>query len=64
MSQTLGAAAQRLVPLAARLLGWSPDTFWNATPAELAAALAPPGERADPLDRATLNRMMEHDNDR
>lgn len=64
MSDRFGPAALRLFPIAARLLGWSPDMFWNATPAELATALAPPGERADPLDRATLNRMMEHDDDR
>lgn len=64
MSAHFGAAALNLVPLAARLLGWTPDLFWNATPAELAAALATPGPRADPLDRATLNRMMEHDDDR
>jgi uncharacterized phage protein (TIGR02216 family) len=41
------------------LLGWRPDDFWNATPAELAtilAALTPNGEAAD---GATLSQMME-----
>ncbi|PEQ14678.1 hypothetical protein B2G71_00435 [Novosphingobium sp. PC22D] len=52
--------------LAARLLGWRPDTFWNATPAELAAALGIGMDPASPgaIDRATLQRLMEHDHDR
>jgi hypothetical protein len=33
-------AAARLAGLAGALLGWRPDEFWNATPAELAAVLA------------------------
>ena len=41
-------------------LRWSPDTFWRATPRELAAALAslaPP--RAPPATRADLARLMQ-----
>jgi hypothetical protein len=34
------AAAARLAGLAGALLGWRPDEFWKATPAELAAILA------------------------
>jgi len=34
-----GEAAQRLAGAAAMLLGWRPDEFWNATPAEMATAL-------------------------
>ena len=45
--------------LAARMLGWRPNDFWAATPAELAGALAPvanaPGQ---PLARADLEKMM------
>jgi uncharacterized phage protein (TIGR02216 family) len=33
-------AAARLAGLAGALLGWRPDEFWRATPAELAAILA------------------------
>ncbi len=33
-------AAARLAGLAGALLGWRPDEFWRATPAELAAVLA------------------------
>lgn len=61
---TFGAIATALWGVAARQLGWRPDEFWRATPAELLAALAPPPgtETADPpLDRAALERMMEHD---
>lgn len=58
-------AALGLCTLAAQALGWRPSEFWVATPAELAAALglstitAPPG-----LDRALLEKLMEHDNER
>lgn len=31
--------AGRLAGLAGAVLGWRPDDFWNATPAELAAVL-------------------------
>ena len=36
---TFGEAAERLAGAAALLLGWRPDEFWQATPAELATAL-------------------------
>ena len=58
MSESFGLAALGLCGLAARLLGWRPPEFWAATPAELAAALPPPGTPAS-LDRAELTRMME-----
>lgn len=34
------AAAGRLAGFAGALLGWSPDRFWQATPAELDAVVA------------------------
>jgi uncharacterized phage protein (TIGR02216 family) len=53
-------AASRLAGAAALLLGWRPDEFWRATPAELAAVLAvAKGEAAAGLDRAELERLME-----
>lgn len=61
MSDSLGLAAISLYGISARLLGWKPDEFWSATPAELAAALSLPGVPAS-LDRTYLNRMMELDN--
>ncbi len=65
MSGRFGPAALRLSGLTMRLLGWSPDTFWHATPAELAAALAPDSEaQPQPLGRADLARLMEMDHDR
>ena len=39
MSELFGASANRLAGLAARLLGWRPGEFWEATPAELASGL-------------------------
>ncbi|WP_067737914.1 phage tail assembly chaperone [Novosphingobium naphthalenivorans] len=59
-------AALALCALAARTLHWHPHEFWAATPAELAAALGllAPGSAQPGLDRATLQRLMEHDHDR
>ena len=53
------AAAGRLAGIAGALLGWRPDEFWRATPAELATvleALMPPA--AEGLDRDGLARLM------
>ena len=62
VSGRFGAAAARLSGQAALLLGWTPDTFWAATPEELATILAalraPDGEA---VDRGTLDRLMEQD---
>jgi hypothetical protein len=60
MSGSFGRAALRLCGLAARSLGWRPAEFWAATPAELAAVLAPP-DAVRPLDRGDLSRLMEQD---
>ena len=62
MSHTFGPGAARLGGLAARLLGWRPEHFWSATPAELAAILAPFSSADQPLARTDLDRLMEQDN--
>jgi hypothetical protein len=62
MSHAFGPGAARLSGLAARLLSWRPDEFWRATPAELAATLAPFASADQTLARDDLNRLMERDN--
>ena len=60
VADRFAAAAARLAGLAGVLLGWSPEVFWRATPAELRTvleALAGPGER--PVERGELARLME-----
>jgi hypothetical protein len=53
-------AAARLAGLAGVLLGWRPDDFWKATPAELAGAVqAMAGEQAEPVAAPDLRRLME-----
>jgi hypothetical protein len=48
--------------IATRAFGWAPQIFWNATPAELAAILAPDNaEAALPLGRTELTQLMERD---
>ena len=54
-------AAGRLAGVAGWLLGWRPDEFWRATPAERAAVLrAAGGEDAAEVgvDGAELGRLM------
>lgn len=52
--------AVRLAGFAGAVLGWSPDIFWQATPAELAAVVrAMVGETAAPPDAAMLARLKE-----
>lgn len=62
MTGHFGPGAARLGGLAARLLGWRPDHFWAATPAELAAILTPYTSAGEGLARPDLERMMEQDN--
>ena len=62
MSDRFAAGAGRLAGLAGALLGWSPDCFWRATPAELAgvvAALTGEDGGAMPPDATTIARMRE-----
>jgi uncharacterized phage protein (TIGR02216 family) len=52
--------AARLAGFAGALLGWSPDEFWRATPAELAAVLkaaAGAGGGVSSADCADLDRL-------
>jgi hypothetical protein len=59
-------AARRLAGLAGAMLGWRPDEFWSATPAELAAILevlagrggGEGGGSAGPDDLERLKRMF------
>ena len=52
-----GEAAARFAGAAAMLLGWRPNEFWEATPAELAAALQLNAETEGP-DGETLAELM------
>lgn len=54
-------AVPRLFAIAAQRLGWTPETFWHATPADLLLALGPPTRVTAPLTRSDLARMMELD---
>lgn len=61
MSESFAAAAGRIAGIAGAILGWRPDEFWHATPAELAtvlAALAGEGD-APPPGATERNRLME-----
>lgn len=53
---TFGHRSVELAGFAARLLGWRPDEFWRATPAELATALS--NEAVSPVETDELERLM------
>ena len=53
---TLGQRATGLAGLASRLLGWRPDEFWGATPAELATALG--SDELKPVAGDDLAKLM------
>jgi uncharacterized phage protein (TIGR02216 family) len=58
--ERFAAAALPLLGLMARALGWRPDEFWSATPADVAAVLGSWREGdAAAVDRAGLTAMME-----
>jgi len=62
MSESFADGARRLAGAAGRLLNWPPDTFWNATPAELAAILCGDEQATEgDIDRQTLEQMMERE---
>ncbi|MEZ0497157.1 phage tail assembly chaperone [Sphingomonas sp. IW22] len=53
-------AAGRLAGMAGVMFGWSPDAFWTATPAELAALVRTlAGDAAPVADARDLARLME-----
>jgi uncharacterized phage protein (TIGR02216 family) len=52
-----GDGAARLCSAASMLLGWLPEEFWNATPAELGLALQMPSPAADAPDQAVIDEL-------
>lgn len=52
-----GERAFVLSGMTARLLGWRPEEFWAATPAELSAALH--DEMVEPIAGDELRRLRE-----
>ena len=57
------ASARILAGHSARLLAWTPDIFWNATPEELAASFGGEEDAANAPTRALIAQMMERDGD-
>lgn len=50
-----GEGAAKLCHAAAMLLGWRPDEFWNATPAELATVLIADGD----VESVTIDELKQ-----
>ncbi|WP_439571416.1 phage tail assembly chaperone [Sphingomonas sp.] len=57
---TFAECAARLAGQAGVAFGWTPELFWNATPAELAVLVrAVAGEAVAPPDRDMIAQLME-----
>lgn len=52
-------SAARLAGITGALLGWRPDEFWRATPAELSAVIAATLGDAGAASADDLARLME-----
>ncbi len=64
MNEHFGPGASRLAGLCTREFGWTPDQFWQATPAEIAAILTIETPASEvPLSRTELAALMERDSD-
>ncbi len=61
MSDCFGEQAQTLFARSAQYLGWGPQDFWRATPQELTNALSDPAGKPALMDRTTLSRLLEQD---
>lgn len=56
---TFGETALRLSAICALQLGWRPDEFWNATPAELVCILQiADGDDAAPPNSNEIQKLM------
>lgn len=63
MSQKFEVAAAKAWQAAALALGWRPNDFWSATPAELAGALAVP-DTVDPPSKDMIDALRKRFPDR
>lgn len=63
MSEDFSTGAGRAAIAAMQHLGWSPEQFWTATPAELRLALGPVDNSATAPSRAEIEKMIERDRD-
>lgn len=63
MTADFGRAAAKAWQAAALGLGWRPADFWDATPAELAGALAVPDD-FDPPAKDRIDALIERFPDR
>ena len=61
LGEDFGTVATRLAGWCGVALGWSPDAFWRATPAEVAAIVAAmmPAQGAAPVTGAMLAGLEE-----
>ncbi|MGB7407199.1 MAG: phage tail assembly chaperone [Pontixanthobacter sp.] len=61
MSGRFGAQIGPFAACAAQRLGWRPDDFWGATPADLYRALAPVTQADATVSRDDINALLERD---
>lgn len=64
MTQSFGEAATRHFSAASMLLGWRPQEFWEATPAELLSAFHSTVSAAEVPDAAVIAELQRQFPDR
>ncbi|WP_432201701.1 phage tail assembly chaperone [Erythrobacter sp. W53] len=64
MSEHFAEAVAEVFGHAAQHLGWTPGTFWQATPAELEMAMRPAGQHnTAPPTREHIMQLIKQDKD-
>jgi len=62
VTRDFAGSLHRALALSAQHLGWTPDVFWQATPAELHMALRDPTQTtAARISRSDLENLLERD---
>ncbi len=65
MTKDFRTSAAHCAGIVPTVLGWTPDQYWSATPAELTAILSalslaiPQNQAAEPLCRTQLEKLKE-----
>ncbi|MEW4468375.1 phage tail assembly chaperone [Parasphingorhabdus sp. JC815] len=62
MGHDFRTCAAQLAGVVPAIIGWTPDQYWHATPAELAAiltALSPAGDSARPLNKSEMEKLKD-----
>jgi len=62
VTSDFASSLHRAFAVSSQHLGWTPDVFWQATPAELHMAMHDPTQApVEPISRGDLEHLLERD---